>query len=92
MLFATSLRLRLLVLILLPLMVVASLAIGWQYRQSSQSAEAVFDQKLSILALAVFRDLLATQGKISRLAPRPYLKRPLAQPSFIMCLALMADL
>ena len=63
MLFATSLRLRLLVLILLPLMVVASLAIGWQYRQSSQSAEAVFDQKLSILALAVFRDLLATQGE-----------------------------
>ena len=63
MLFATSLRLRLLVLILLPLMVVASLAIGWQYRQSRQSAEAVFDQKLSILALAVFRDLLATQGE-----------------------------
>ena len=63
MLFARSLRLRLLVLILVPLIVVATIAVSWQYRQSAQSAETVFDQKLSILALAIFKDLLATQGE-----------------------------
>ena len=63
MLFARSLRLRLLVLILVPLIVVATIAVSWQYRQSAQSAETVFDQKLSILALATFKDLLATQGE-----------------------------
>ena len=50
-------------LILIPLLLVASLAIGWQYKQSTLSAETVFDQKLSIMALAIFRDLLATGGE-----------------------------
>ena len=63
MLFARSLRLRLLVLILVPLTLVAAAAVSWQYRQSAQSAETVFDQKLSILALAIFKDLLATEGE-----------------------------
>jgi len=63
MLFSRSLRLRLLVLILLPLMLVAIGAVSWQYRQSGRSAEAVFDQKLAIIALAIFRDLLATEGE-----------------------------
>ena len=63
MLFFQSLRLRLLALILIPLLLVASLAIGWQYKQSTLSAETVFDQKLSIMALAIFRDLLATGGE-----------------------------
>ena len=63
MFFARSLRLRLLVLILVPLTLVATIAVSWQYRQSAQSAETVFDQKLSILALAIFKDLLATKGE-----------------------------
>lgn len=63
MLFARSLRLRLLSLILMPLVAVAVLAIGWQYKQSRLSAESVFDQKLSIMALAIFRDLIATNGE-----------------------------
>jgi len=63
MLFSRSLRLRLLSLILMPLITVAVLAIGWQYKQSLLSAESVFDQKLSIMALAIFRDLVATNGE-----------------------------
>ena len=63
MMFNTSLRLRLLVLILCPLLVVATLAVSWQYRQSTVSSEAVFDQKLSIIALAIYRDLIVTQGE-----------------------------
>lgn len=67
MLFSQSLRLRLLILILTPLVIVAAGAIGWQYRQSAESAEVIFDQKLSIVALAIFRDLRATNGE--RLSP-----------------------
>ncbi|MCE2516630.1 MAG: sensor histidine kinase [Alphaproteobacteria bacterium] len=64
MLFAGSLRLRLLTLILMPLTVVALLVVTWQYRQSTASAEHILDQKLSVIALAIFRDLLATEGDI----------------------------
>jgi len=63
MLFLRSLRLRLLALILVPLLVVSAGAMTWQYRQSEKSAQVVFEQKLSIMALAIFRDLLATEGE-----------------------------
>ena len=63
MLFLGSLRLRLLTLILVPLLAVSAGAMTWQYRQSAQSAQIVFEQKLSIMALAIFRDLLATEGE-----------------------------
>lgn len=61
-LFANSLRLRLLVLILLPLLLVASLALSWQYRESTLSAEAVFDRNLTVLALAISRDVVISGG------------------------------
>lgn len=67
MLLRTSLRLRLLGLILVPLFVAAALGLTWQYRKSAQLAEEVFDQKLSIMALAIYRDLLVTNGE--RLSP-----------------------
>ena len=63
MLLRTSLRLRLLVLILVPLLLAAALGLSWQYRKSAQLAEDVFDQKLSIMALAIYRDLLVTNGE-----------------------------
>ncbi|NDA08149.1 MAG: sensor histidine kinase [Alphaproteobacteria bacterium] len=63
MLFSRSLRLRLLILILFPLMVVAASVVSWQFHQANRSAETVFDQKLAIIALAIFRDLLATEGE-----------------------------
>ncbi len=67
MLLRTSLRIRLLALILVPLFLAASIGVAWQYRKSTQLAEAVFDQKLSIMALAIYRDLLVTNGE--RLSP-----------------------
>lgn len=67
MMLRTSLRLRLLVLILVPLFIAAALGLAWQYRKSAQLAEDVFDQKLSIMALAIYRDLLVTNGE--RLSP-----------------------
>ena len=63
----TSLRIRLLVLILVPLFLTASIGLAWQYIKSTQLAEEVFDQKLSIMALAIYRDLLVTNGE--RLSP-----------------------
>ena len=63
MLFLRSLRLRLLALILIPLLIVSVGVMTWQYRQSTQSAQIVFEQKLSIMTLAIFRDLLATEGE-----------------------------
>ena len=44
MLLRTSLRLRLLVLILVPLLLAAALGLSWQYGKSAQLAEDVFDQ------------------------------------------------
>ena len=67
MMMRNSLRMRLLVLILVPLFLAASLGVIWQYRKSTQLAEDVFDQKLSIMALAIYRDLLVTNGE--RLSP-----------------------
>ncbi len=66
-LLRTSIRIRLLVLILVPLLLAASIGVAWQYRKSAQLAEEVFDQKLSIMALAIYRDLLVTNGE--RLSP-----------------------
>lgn len=63
MLFPHSLRLRLIALILTPLLIVAIAALSWQHNQARQSANEIFDQKLSIIALAIYRDLLATDGE-----------------------------
>lgn len=67
MLLRQSLRARLLVLILVPLLVAAIAGLGWQYKKSTRLAEDIFDQKLSIMALAIYRDLLVTNGE--RLSP-----------------------
>ena len=47
----------------MPLLVAAALYQAWQYRKSAQLAENVFDQKLSIMALAIYRDLFVTNGE-----------------------------
>ncbi|NBT41987.1 MAG: hypothetical protein EBT20_16215 [Alphaproteobacteria bacterium] len=77
MLLRTSLRIRLLVLILVPLFLTASIGVAWQYRKSTQLAEEVFDQKLSIMALAIYRDLLVTSlmAKDYHQQPRHCLKK-----------------
>lgn len=57
-----SLRLRLLVLILLPLIVVSSLALVWRINTAKQTAEEIFDRNLMMLAFAISRDVTLSEG------------------------------
>ena len=50
---STSLRIRLLVLILVPLLIVAILAIYWRIVEARKTAEDIFDRQLVMLCLAV---------------------------------------
>ena len=58
----TSLRLRLLVLILLPLIVVSSLALIWRIDAAKKTAEEIFDRNLMMLAFAISRDVTLSEG------------------------------
>lgn len=57
-----SLRLRLLVLILLPLIVVSSLALAWRIDAAKKTAEQIFDRNLMMLAFAISRDVTLSEG------------------------------
>ena len=59
---STSLRLRLLILILLPLLVVAFAAIYWRFVEARKTAEDIFDRQLVMLCLAVSRDVAYSGG------------------------------
>ena len=54
---STSLRLRLLILILLPLLIVAFAAIYWRFVEARKTAEGIFDRQLVMLCLAVSREV-----------------------------------
>ncbi len=56
-LLSSSLRLRLLILILLPLLIVACAAIYWRFVEARKTAEDIFDRQLVMLCLAVSRDV-----------------------------------
>ncbi len=59
---ALSLRLRLLILLLGPL-VILSLALGyWRYTVARQTAETLFDRTLLATALAISRDVAVSEG------------------------------
>ena len=57
-----SLRLRLLMLILLPLIVVSSLALAWRINTAKKTAEEIFDRNLMMLAFAISRDVTLSEG------------------------------
>ena len=57
-----SLRLRLLVMILLPLIFMSVILGYWRYNEARQTAEALFDRSLLATALAVARDVAISQG------------------------------
>ena len=59
---STSLRIRLLVLILVPLLIVAILAIYWRIVEARKTAEDIFDRQLVMLCLAVSRDVAHSGG------------------------------
>lgn len=57
-----SLRLRLLVLILIPLIVVSSVGVFWRYDGARATAEEIFDRSLVVLCMAVSRDVAYSGG------------------------------
>jgi two-component system sensor histidine kinase TctE len=58
----TSLRLRLLVLILSPLIVVSIIALLWRIDAAKKTAEEIFDRNLMMLAFAISRDVTLSEG------------------------------
>ena len=62
MMFARSLRVRLLVLILTPLALIAGLMGYWRYAAALRTAEELFDRSLLAAALAVSRDVAVSGG------------------------------
>ena len=57
-----SLKLRLLVLILLPLIIISSLAMIWRIDDAKKTAEEIFDRNLMMLAFAISRDVTLSEG------------------------------
>lgn len=57
-----SLRLRLSVLILVPLILVSMIAVYWRYDTARDTAEDIFDKNLMMLTLAVSRDVASSGG------------------------------
>ncbi|OJI93743.1 two-component system sensor histidine kinase TctE [Planktotalea frisia] len=57
-----SLRLRLSVLILLPLILVSFVAVNWRLNNARSTSEGIFDRNLVMLSLAVSRDVAYSGG------------------------------
>lgn len=62
--FAGSLRLRLYILIMLPLVLVALLAGGIRYWQAQDMSRTLYDDALKVVAHAVAREVIITQGDV----------------------------
>jgi two-component system sensor histidine kinase TctE len=62
--FAGSLRLRLFVLILLPLVAVALMAGAMRYWQAQTMSQALYDDALKVVAHVVAREVIITQGDV----------------------------
>ena len=59
---AQSLRVRLIVIILTPLLFVSVVAAAWQFRNTANRAEDIFDRGLLSAALAISRDVAISGG------------------------------
>lgn len=57
-----SLRSRLILIILLPLLVISLIAAAWQFRTTTDRAESIFDRGLLSAALAISRDVALSDG------------------------------
>ncbi len=62
--FAGSLRLRLFVLIILPLVAVAVMAGAVRYWQAQSMSQALYDDALKVVAHVVAREVILTQGDV----------------------------
>lgn len=79
---ARSLRLRLTLIILTPLMVLGGLIGAWQVEQSRQTAKDVFDRSLLTTALAVMGDVARSGGDALSLQTRDLLSDTSGGPVF----------
>ena len=61
-----SLRARLLILILVPLIVVSMVAVYLRFESARKTAEDIFDRNLMMLCLAVSRDVANSGGTAYR--------------------------
>ena len=61
-LLSSSLRFRLFVLIMLPLLIVACAAIYWRFEEARKTAADIFDRQLIMICLAVSRDVSYSGG------------------------------
>jgi len=61
-LFRYSLRLRLLVLILVPMLLISFAATAWRYSEAKKTAETIFDRNLTMMSFAVARDVALSEG------------------------------
>ncbi len=59
---AQSLRTRLIVIILTPLLLISVVAAAWQFRNATNRAEDIFDRGLLSAALAISRDVAVSDG------------------------------
>ena len=57
-----SLRSRLIVIILTPLLILSTIAAFWQFRNATERAQAIFDRGLLSAALAISRDVAVSGG------------------------------
>ena len=57
-----SLRLRLLVLILVPLIIISMAAVYWRFEVARKTAENIFDRNLVMMSLAISRDVALSGG------------------------------
>jgi len=60
--FRYSLRLRLLMLILLPMLLISLAATAWRYSDAKKTAEKIFDRNLTMMSFAVARDVALSEG------------------------------
>lgn len=58
----SSLRARLILIILAPILVISLVAAAWQFRNATIRAEAIFDRGLLSAALAISRDVAVSDG------------------------------
>ena len=58
----SSLRMRLFILILMPLILVSSLAVFWRFNEAKHLAAEVFDRNLVMLTFAISRDVTLSEG------------------------------
>ncbi|MEL7133573.1 MAG: sensor histidine kinase, partial [Pseudomonadota bacterium] len=57
-----SLRTRLIIIILTPLLLIAALAAMWEFRSTTERAGEIFDRGLLSAALAISRDVAMSGG------------------------------